>query len=163
MPRTGLDDRAMVGVGSRGAQVLGPLGGQVVALLSLGIVAHVSGASLRGHLAAGMALRQGALGLHRASGAGLPAPPTRPQPRRAGSDGRWTPASLSALVALRPHCLPAGTKVTLHPTHDLGEPRGDLDSASATYFPASLMRKVSKTVTVPELPGGQRKFLSLWF
>lgn len=26
MPRTGLDDRAMVGVGSRGAQVLGPLG-----------------------------------------------------------------------------------------------------------------------------------------
>lgn len=56
-----------------------------------------------------------------------------------------------------PHLPPLRTKVTLHPTHDLGEAHGDLDSASATYFPASLMRKVSKPVTVPELTGGQRE------
>lgn len=47
--------------------------------------------------------------------------------------------------------------MTLHLTHDLGEAHGDLDSASATYFPVSLMRKVSKTVTVPELTGDQRE------
>lgn len=52
---------------------------------------------------------------------------------------------------------PHRTKVTLHPTHDLGEAHGDLDSASVTNFPASLMRKVSKTVTVPELTGGQKE------
>lgn len=50
--------------------------------------------------------------------------------------------------------------MTLHPTHDLGEAHGDLDSASVANFPASLTRKVSKAVTVPELTGGQKEAYS---
>lgn len=60
-----------------------------------------------------------------------------------------------SLVALRPPPASLQDKSDLAP-HPTWGPRGDLDSASATYF-ASLMRKVSKTGNSAELPGGQRE------
>lgn len=103
MPRTGLDDRAMVGEwapeGHACWALRGPGGGAAVFRHH----GHIPGAGLRGHLAAGTAPCDGApwdgTGLLEA---GLPPHPTGPQPREAGGDGRWTPASLSALASLCP-------------------------------------------------------------
>lgn len=136
----------------------GPSGGQVVALLSLGIVATspepASEATWPQAPRPATGCPGTAQGFWRQASRPTPQGPSPEKQAVTGGGPRhhsqpWSPSA--------PHLPPCRTKVALHPSHDLGEPCGDLDSASATYFPASLMRKVSKTVTVPELTGGQRE------